>query len=111
MIQRVVMVRLDPRYRTLEDVARIVANTEDVLSRCPDVRSVSAAAAADARSRREWDFVILVQLDDLAAVERYRDDPIHRKYVDVFLKPMMDKIRVWNFERPAPAGPDRVSDS
>jgi hypothetical protein len=38
-------------------------------------------------------------LDDLDAVERYRVDPVHRAYSDVFLRPMMARIRVYAFER------------
>ena len=54
---------------------------------------------ADPRTRREWDLCLEVVLDDVDAVERYRIDPVHRAYADVFLRPMQERIRVYNFER------------
>jgi hypothetical protein len=38
----------------------------------------------------------------MAAVERYRVDPVHRAYADLFLQPLQAKIRVYNFERVEP---------
>jgi hypothetical protein len=29
----------------------------------------------------------------------YRNDPVHRAYADVFLKPMLETIHVYHFEQ------------
>jgi hypothetical protein len=103
MIQRVVLCKLHPKFAG--EVATVIGHTAEVLPRVPEVRGLEVGAPADPRSRREWDFVILVRFDDMAAVEAYRAHEIHRKYYEVFLEPMLDKIRVYNFSVPAVAAP------
>jgi hypothetical protein len=99
MIERVVLIKLKPEYATDEQRAAVVAATRTTLPGAEGVRALRVASAADARTRREWDVCIEVVLDDLDAVERYRVDRVHRAYADVFLKPMLAKIHVFNFER------------
>lgn len=101
MIERVVFIKLKPAYATDEQRADVARTTETTLAAAEGVRALRVARAADPRTRREWDLCIEVVLDDLDAVERYRVDRVHRAYVDVFLKPMLAKIRVYNFEREA----------
>jgi hypothetical protein len=76
--------------------------TRDTLPGAQGVRALRVASAADARTRREWDLCLQVVLDDLDAVERYRTNRVHRAYGDVFLKPMLEKIHVYNFVRDPP---------
>jgi hypothetical protein len=98
MIQRVVLVRLEESFRTDESRAQIAEHTREVLGGIELVRSLHVGVPADPRTRREWDLAIVLQLESLEAVEEYRDERTHRAYVDVYLKPMMEKIRAWNFE-------------
>lgn len=98
MIQRVVLVRLKESYSTDEGRAQVAEHTREVLGGIELVRALTVGVSADARTERDWDLAILVQLDSLEAVAEYRDEKTHRAYVDVYLKPMMDKIRAWNFE-------------
>ncbi len=98
MIERVVLVSLQPAYRSSDDLRRIVAQTQEVLSTIPEVRALRVGAAADARTQEAWQLCIEVRFDDLEAVERYRAHKAHRAYVDVFLRPMMEGIRVFNFD-------------
>ncbi len=100
MIERVVLVKLKAELATDEQRAAIAEATRATLPAAAGVRALRVATAADARTRREWDICIEVVLDDLAAVERYRTDRVHRAYADVFLRPMLAKIHVFNFERP-----------
>jgi len=100
VIERVVLIKLKPEYATGEQRAAIAEATATTLPRAVGVRQLRVCTAADARTRREWDVCIQVVLDDLDAVERYRTDPVHRAYADVFLRPMLGKIRVYLFERP-----------
>lgn len=98
MIQRVVLVRLKEEYR--QSVELVAEHTRDVLGGVEMVRGLVAGVPADGRTRSQWDLVILVRLDDLEAVEAWRVEPTHRKYVDLYLQPMLETIRVWNFEVP-----------
>lgn len=107
MIERVVLIKLEPEYATDEERARIAEATLSTLPDAEGVRALRVCTAADGRTRRDWDICIEVVLDDLDAVERYRVDPVHRAYADVFLRPMQAKIRVYNFERAKSA--DRAS--
>ena len=99
MIERVVLVKLKREHATDEQRAEIARTTLTTLREAEGVRALRVGTPADGRTRGEWDLCIEVVLDDLAAVERYRVDRVHRAYADVFLKPMQEKIRVYNFER------------
>jgi len=104
MIERVVLVKLKREHATDEQRAEIARVTATTLRDAEGVRALRVGTPADARTRSEWDICIEVVLDDIEAVERYRVDKVHRAYADVFLKPMLDKIRVYNFERTDPKG-------
>jgi len=98
MIQRVVVIKLKDAYANATDRADAAQHTRDVLGLIPGVLHIDVATPADAACERSWDLCVLLRFDDLDAVESYRLDPRHRAYVDVFLKPMLEVIRVWNFE-------------
>jgi hypothetical protein len=99
VIERVVLIKLKPEYATDEQRAAVAQATATTLPGAEGVRELRVCTAADSRTRREWDVCLEVVLDDLDAVERYRVDPVHRAYADVFLRPMLARIRVYNFER------------
>lgn len=98
MIQRVVAIKLKDAYSNDEDRAAVARHSQKVLSSIPEVLQLDVAMPGDARCRGSWDLCLLVRLEDLDAVERYRVDKTHRAYADVFLKPMLEVIKVWNFE-------------
>lgn len=93
------LIKLKAAYATAEQRAAIAAATSTTLPKAEGVRALRIGTPADARTRRDWDLCLQVVLDDIDAVERYRVDPVHRAYADVFLKPMMERIHVFNFER------------
>ena len=97
MIQRVVVIKLKEAYANRSDRAEVARHTQEVLRQIPGVLQLDVATPADEKCERSWDLCILVRFDDLDAVEAYRLDKTHRAYVDVFLKPMLEVIRVWNF--------------
>jgi hypothetical protein len=99
VIERVVLIKLKPQYATTDQLAAVAEATATTLRDAEGVRALRVATAADGRTRRDWHLCIEVVLDDLDAVERYRVDRVHRTYADVFLKPMQEKIHVYNFER------------
>ena len=98
MIQRVVVIKLKDAYANATDRTEAAEHTRAVLGQIPGVLHIDVATPADAACERSWDLCLLLRFDDLDAVESYRVDPRHRAYVDVFLKPMLEVIRVWNFE-------------
>ena len=98
MIQRVVAIKLKSSYSNDDDREAVARHSRQVLGEIPEVVHLDVATPGDDRCRSSWDLCLLVRFRDLDAVERYRDDPRHRAYVDVFLKPMLDVIKVWNFE-------------
>lgn len=97
MIERVVLVQLRPDYRGTADLDQIAAQTREVLAPIPEVLALRVGVAADSRTEEAWQLCIEVRLADLEAVERYRAHRAHRAYVDVFLRPMMEGIRAYNF--------------
>lgn len=98
MIQRVVVIKLKDEYCNDEDRAAAAAYSREVLATVPGVVGLSVGTPGDAPTLRSWDLMLLLRFDDIDAVESYRAHPVHRKYVDVFLKPMLEVIKVWNFE-------------
>ena len=98
MIQRVVVIKLKDAYANDADRATVAGHTRQVLAPIEGVRHLDVAIPGDERCEGSWDLCILVRFDDLDAVEAYRIDATHRAYADVYLKPMLEVIRVWNFE-------------
>ena len=98
MIQRVVAIKLKDAYAHDADRAQVAAASREVLGAVPTVRTIEVATPADAATTKSWDLLLLLQFDDLDGVEAYRAHPNHRRYVDVFLRPMLEVIKVWNFE-------------
>ena len=98
MIQRVVAIKLKDGYSNPEDRAQVVAVSREVLGAVPSVRSLDIGTPADFSAEKSWDVLLLLRFDDLAAVEDYRAHENHRRYMDVFLRPMLAMIKVWNFD-------------
>lgn len=95
MIERTVLIRLKPEIRS--EARTVAAHTQDVLAEAVGVLSVHTAVAADARTERVWDLMISLRFETLEAVERYRADPRHRKYLEVYLRPLLESIRAFNW--------------
>lgn len=93
------LIKLKAAYANPEQRAAIAEATASMLPKAEGVRALRIGTPADGRTRRDWDLCLQVVLDDIEAVERYRVDAVHREYADVYLKPMMEKIHVFNFER------------
>jgi hypothetical protein len=98
VIQRVVVIKLKQAYANTTDRAAAAKYTRDVLGAIPQVRHIDVGTPADERCERSWDLCLLLRFDDLEAVETYRASAEHRAYVDIFLGPMLEVLKVWNFE-------------
>jgi hypothetical protein len=97
MIDRMVFVRLKEQYRTDASRAEIAARSEETLRAVPQVRAISVGTALDDKTRQDWDILLAIRLDAAEDLEAFRLDPIHRRYVDDYLKPKVDQIKGWNF--------------
>ena len=98
MIQRVVLIKLKPRYATPDAIQLIIDKTREVLPHAHGVRALAVSVPADDWTRRAWDLCLFVRFDCVEDVEAYRTDPVHRAYADEFLRPMRLKVHVHNFE-------------
>jgi hypothetical protein len=98
----VVAIKLKPPYSNAADRAQTAAASREVLGAIPGVRAFDVGLPADGAAEKSWDLLLLLRFDDLDAVEAYRAHANHRRYMDVFLRPMLDVIKVWNFELLAP---------
>lgn len=98
MLVRVVFIKLSRTFRNEASRRLVAEKTREVLPSAARVQGLSIHLATGARTERDWDLCLLVRFASLADTEVYRSCPVHRSYVDVFLKPMLDEIRVWHFE-------------
>ena len=103
VIVRVVLIKLKPKFQSYGQRRLIAKKTLDVLPNAARVMDVTVNIASDARTESEWDLCFLVRFASMQDPEVYRFDPIHRAYVDVFLKPMMERIHVYHYEQYEPA--------
>jgi hypothetical protein len=53
----------------------------------PEIRHLSFSPNL-APSADEWPWVLVVQVDDMSAMQRYADHPAHRKVVEELLTPI-----------------------
>lgn len=97
MIERIVFVRLKDEYRTDTKRAEIASHSENTLRAVPQAREIRVATASDDKTQQEWDMLLAIRLDAVDDLEPFRLDPIHREYVDSYLKPKITQIKAWNF--------------
>ena len=65
----------------------VFEGTEGVIEAIPDIRRI-AFAPNQAPSAAEWPWVLVVLLDDMAAVQRYTEHPAHVDVVQRVLAPI-----------------------
>ena len=99
MIERIVLIKLNDEFTAPEVRAEVVAHTRTVLPTVPGIGRVSVAGPADEKAAGSWDLSIIAHFEKLEDVAPYLSHPIHREYVDDYLRPKMACIKAWNFER------------
>jgi len=98
MIVRVVLLQMKPQYRSYGQVRLLAKKTREVLPNAARVIDLKIHLASDPRTERDWDMSFLVKFASMQDTEVYRNDPVHRAFADVFLKPMLERIYVYHFE-------------
>ena len=98
MIQRIVLIKLNEAHSNDAARAEATAHSREALTKIPGVMSVTVGAQVEPIGARRWDLALTITFECLDDVEVYRVDPLHRAYVDDFLKPRLEIIKAWNFE-------------
>lgn len=85
-----------------EAVEKAIVDCHELLAKIPSVRSVRAGRPAAKGTpdvpKMEYDFALLVLVDDAAGLEKYLKDPLHIKFVGKH-GPFFDmtKLQVFDF--------------
>ncbi len=95
MITRYVYLRLKPEHRGRR--GELVERARRELGALPTTLGFRAGTPADGPSEAAWDICFEIRLEDLAAVEAWQADPVHRAYVDGVLAPLVQVKKAWNF--------------
>jgi hypothetical protein len=88
VIQHVVLFR----FRADAGAARVAEAGQalrDMQGRIPEIRAVSFGPNLGP-SARDWPHVLVVSCDDMDAVHRYSDHPVHRETVERYIAPIRD---------------------
>jgi len=80
-----------------------LADCHDMLEKIGSVRSVKVGRPAEKStpelSRKDYDFGLLVLVDDFDGLKAYLEDPLHLKYVEKHGKFFdMEKLQVFDFQ-------------
>jgi len=98
MIERTVLVKLKESFASEDSRREVACHSQEVLARVPGVTGVAIAVAADETTAGSWDLVITVRFAALEDVPIYRAHPVHRTYVDDYLRPRAEILKAWNFK-------------
>ncbi len=100
MIERTVLLKLTADHASETGRTTVAERARDVLPAIPGVRGAVACLPADERSAKDWDVLLRIEFERIEDVAPYAADPAHRAFVDDFLRPRLEVIKAWNFERP-----------
>ncbi|MDH5671747.1 MAG: Dabb family protein [Myxococcales bacterium] len=97
MIERYVFLKLTEAAATPEG-RRQVAERARELGQVAGVASLHVGLPADAAADGAWDVSLRVCFESTEALERYREDALHRRFVDEYLTPRLQVLKAWSFE-------------
>jgi hypothetical protein len=98
MIERIILIKLNETHSTPAGRAEVAAETRQAFKNLPGVVRCAVGLPADAHATKGWDLSIVLGFNSLNDVDIYRDDPLHRAFVDDYLQSRMVVIKAWNFE-------------
>lgn len=98
MIERIVLLKLNPEAKDPATIREITAESMKVLPALPGVLRVHVGSAADERTGSSWDLSLVLRFEKLEDIPAFAAHPDHRTYVDGFLKPKIDAIAAFNFD-------------
>ena len=97
MVCRYVFFRFQEAYRSDAHMTEILHRTHALLAEVPGVISYEVGTPADEQAMDAWDMSIMISFADMPSVRAYIVDPMHRAYVDDFIKPRLEVLKAWNF--------------
>jgi len=80
MIHHTVLLRWKPTTSP-EIQSQLAGKLLALKNAIPEIRAIATGINKDPESAKEWPFVLEVQVDDLAALQRYIDHPAHQAVV------------------------------
>lgn len=96
MLRHMVMIKFKPDAH--ESIAgQVKAALEALPGRVPEIRSLEVGEDV-VRGPNSADLGLMVGLDDLGALERYRVHPDHRRVVEDLIRPNLETITAVDFE-------------
>lgn len=101
MVERIVLIKLLDPHANEGGRKEVIRESMRVLPTIEGVRSLRCGVPAEEKTSGSWDIQLSLFFDSMTQVENYRVDPIHRDYVDNFLKGRMGFIKAWNFAHEA----------
>jgi hypothetical protein len=84
MVHHIVLFKLKPEV-TPAKIEEMMMNTRINLLKIPEVLGVRCGRRVDPNC--EWPFFIATDFESMEKLAIYRDDPIHRKFVEDVIKP------------------------
>jgi len=102
MILRHVYIKLSKESAGDRDF--VVQESHRLLSRVPEVLSLTVEVPADETAEKAWDVALTLRFDTLEEVERYRAHADHKEYVASCLRPRLEVIKAWNFNVTSSSG-------
>ena len=91
MIQRIVFIKLT----SPKNISTVIEETKKVIPTVPGVKNMQVGSLVNCE---DFDISLSMIFDNMAAVEEFGPNQVHRKYVDEFLKPQLSGIKAYNIE-------------
>ena len=90
MVHHIVLFKLKPDMSD-EQIEDLMMNTRRLLLKIPEARNVKCGKRIN--DQMHWEFFLAADFESMEKLRVYRDDPVHFKYVEDFLKPsIVDRI-------------------
>lgn len=98
MIERHHYFKLKEEFATDTGRHELAEKLKAGLPGLPGVEEVVVGLPAD-KDALVWDVALRVDFASLAAIELYREDPGHRRFVAAEVAPKIEIKKIWNFHR------------
>jgi hypothetical protein len=90
MVHHIILFKLKPEV-TPETLEELMRKTRISLLKIPEALNVKCGKRIDPLN--DWPFFIAVDFDSMDRMEAYHDDPIHVKFAEEVLKPVvLDRV-------------------